>query len=85
LRQGYLEGMSRHDQALYLFLALAAVRDGVSFYRKEKICDQIGLDRREFEVARRRLVEFKLVACEPYDASNANGFNQLLPVASLSS
>ncbi len=35
LRNGYLEIMTHHDQALYLFLALVADRHGVSFYRKE--------------------------------------------------
>ena len=44
LRNGYLPVMTHQDQALYLFLALAADRHGVSFYRKEKICDLLGLD-----------------------------------------
>ena len=39
LREGYLPVMSHQDQVLYLFLVLAADRHGVSFYRKEKICD----------------------------------------------
>ena len=42
LRNGYLPVMTHQDQALYLFLALAADRHGVSFYRKEKICDVLG-------------------------------------------
>ena len=80
LRNGYLEVMTHHDQALYLFLALVADRHGVSFYRKEKICDCVGLDWGEFEVARDRLIDFKLIAFERYSALTPNGYYQMLPV-----
>ncbi len=80
LRHGYLETMSHHDQGLYLFLALAADRHGVSYYRKEKICDCLGMDWGEFEVARRRLVETRLIAFEPYSNSEPNGYYQVLPI-----
>jgi len=80
LRSGYLQVMGHEDQALYLFLALAADRYGVSFYRKEKICDILGLDWGPFEVARDRLMDLKLIAFAPYSALSPNGYYQLLPV-----
>lgn len=80
LRHGYLEVMSHHDLAVYVFLALAADRHGVSFYRKEKICDGLGLDWDEFEVARRRLIELSLIAFQPYRQADPNGYYQVLPV-----
>lgn len=80
LREGYLHVMSHPDQALYLFLALAADRNGVSFYRREKICECLGLDDGEFHVARDRLVDLGLIAFEPYTVLSPNGFYQLLPV-----
>ena len=80
LRDGYLPVMTQADQVLYLFLALAADRHGVSFYRKEKICDLLGLDWGEFEVARDRLVNLHLIAFEAYCAGTPNGFYQVLPV-----
>ncbi len=80
LRHGYLPVMTHQDQALYLFLALAADRHGVSFYRKEKICDILGLDWGEFEIARDRLIDFKLIAFEPDNATTPNGHYQVLPV-----
>ena len=80
LRNGFLAVMTHQDQALYLFLVLAADHHGVSFYRKEKICDTVGLDWSEFEVARDRLIDFKLIAFEPYSALTPNGFYQVLPV-----
>jgi hypothetical protein len=80
LRNGYLAVMTPSEQGLYVFLVLAADRHGVSFYRKEKICDLLGLDFGDFEVARDRLIDLKLIAFEPYCVSSPNGYYQVLPV-----
>ena len=80
LRNGFLPAMTPEDQSLYLFLVLAADRNGVSFYRKEKICDCLGLDFQQFEVAKDRLVGMNLIAFEPYSVLSPNGFYQVLPV-----
>jgi len=80
LRNGYLAVMTHEEHALYLFLTLAADRHGVSFYRKEKICDLLGLDFGQFEVARDRLIDLRLIAFEPYGAASPNGHYQILPV-----
>lgn len=80
LCHGYLQVMTPQEHGLYLFLALAADRHGVSFYRKEKICDALGLEWGEFEVARDRLIDLELIAFEPYSATTPNGHYQVLPV-----
>ena len=80
LREGYLPVMTHPEQALYLFLALAADRNGVSFYRKEKISDALGLDDGQFQIARDRLVDLGLIAFEPYSVLSPNGFYQVLPI-----
>jgi hypothetical protein len=80
LRNGYLAAMTHEEQALYLLLALAADRHGVSFYRKEKICDLLDLGFGPFEVARDRLIDLKLIAFEPYSAATPNGHHQVLPI-----
>lgn len=80
LRNGYLAVLTPSEQSLYLFLVLAADRHGVSFYRKEKICDLLGLDFGEFECARDRLIDLKLIAFERYCAGSPNGHYQVLPV-----
>jgi len=72
--------MTHQDQALYLFLVLAADRHGVSFYRKEKIAEAVTLDWGQFEEARTRLIDFGLIAFEPYSALTPNGVYQVLPV-----
>jgi len=80
LQQGYLAVMTHQDQVLYLFLLLAADRNGVSFYRKEKICDLLSLDFQQFEIARDRLIDLKLVAYQPYSVLSPNGYYQVLPI-----
>ena len=80
LRDGYVLAMTYQDQTLYLFLVLAADRNGVSFYRKEKICDILALDFQQFEVARDRLIDLKLIAYQSYTALSPNGYYQVLPI-----
>ena len=80
MRHGYVAVMTHPEQSLYLFLILVGDRNGVSFYRQEKICDLLGLDAQAFAVARDRLVGLELVAFEPYSVTSPNGFYQLLPV-----
>ena len=83
MRNGFLEVMTHDDIVLYLFLILAADRNGVSFYRKEKICKAISLDYNQFEVARDRLITMKLIAFESYSALSPNGYYQVLPIESM--
>ncbi len=80
LRNGYLQVMTHEEHGLYLFLALAADRNGVSFYRQEKICDILGLDFGPFHIARDRLIDLKLIAFAPYSITTPNGFYQVLPI-----
>jgi hypothetical protein len=80
VRNGYLQVMTHDDMVLYLFLIMAADRNGVSFYRKEKICKAVSLDFSQFEIARDRLVNMKLVAFEGYSVLSPNGYYQVLPV-----
>jgi len=80
VRNGYLQVMTRDDMVLYLFLILVADRNGVSFYRKEKICDAVSLDFSQFEIAKDRLVNMKLIAFEGYSVLSPNGYYQVLPI-----
>jgi len=80
MRNGFLQVMTHKDLVLYLFLVLAADRNGVSFYRKEKICEAISLDFSPFEIAKDRLVNMKLIAFEGYSVLSPNGYYQVLPI-----
>ncbi|MCP4364961.1 MAG: hypothetical protein GY800_06635 [Planctomycetes bacterium] len=61
---GYLKEMSHSSQSLYLFLCIAANRDGVSWYSDAKIRDVTGLEADELQAARRELIDMDLVAFE---------------------
>jgi len=80
VRNGYLQVMTHDDMVLYLFLILVADRNGVSFYRKEKICDAVSLDFSQFEIAKDRLINMKLIAFKSYSVLSPNGYYQVLPV-----
>jgi hypothetical protein len=80
LRHGYLPIMTHEDQVLYLFLILAADRHGVSFYRKENICDTLSLTFQQFDVARDRLIDLNLIAYQGYSILSPNGYYQVLPI-----
>jgi len=82
MRNGFLKVMIHDDMVLYLFLILAADRNGVSFYRKEKICEAVSLDYSQFEIAKDRLINMKLIVFEGYSVLSPNGYYQILPIES---
>lgn len=82
IRNGFLGVMTHEDILLYLFLVLVADKNGVSFYRKEKIGQAMSLDTRQLEIAKDRLIDLKLIAFESYSALSPNGYYQVLPIDS---
>jgi len=80
MRNGFMEIMMHQDMVLYLFLVLVADKNGVSFYRKEKICEAVSLDFSQFEIAKDRLINMKLIAFESYSVLSPNGYYQVLPI-----
>jgi hypothetical protein len=62
LRGDLLRLMSTSAKALYLHLALAADRCGLSFWGDRRIQATIGLDTDEFHQAREQLIDLDLVA-----------------------
>jgi hypothetical protein len=62
LRCDLLRLMSTSAKALYLHLALAADRCGLSFWGDHRIQETIGLDAAELRQARQQLVELDLLA-----------------------
>lgn len=79
LRDGHLERLTRNEIALYLFLVLVGNRDGVSFYRLEKICNYLDhMQWSDFHDARDRLIFLGLIAFRPFSRHSPNGFYQVL-------
>lgn len=79
-RDGFLERMSLIDLAVYVFLVLAADRNGVSFYRKDVISNTLGIEWSQFEQAKARLLERGLIAFRPFTKGDVDGFYQILPL-----
>jgi len=64
--------------AAYTFLCLVADREGVSYYRRERIGRELGLDDGQIQRALTRLEELDLVAYRPFRPGAADGFRQVL-------
>ena len=65
--EGFLERLRPEDIGLYLFLALAADRNGLSCWRLDRIQRAVPcFDRHALWDARRRLAELDLIAYRPW-------------------
>lgn len=62
LRSGLLQMMSAPAKLLYLHLALAADRRGLSFWGDQRIQQSMGLTEADLQQARRELIELDLLA-----------------------
>ena len=81
IRDGHLEELTRDEFALYAFLVLVGDRNGVSFYRLETICRYLDyMDWGDFHRARKGLIEYGLIAFQPFRPHEPNGFYQVLPL-----
>lgn len=65
---------------MLVLLALAADRQGASFYGRERMTSVLGMSRRDVDFALSRLLELGLVAHRPWRARHADGVWQLLPM-----
>ena len=62
LRDGFFVSMTIEERSLYLFLVLAADRDGVSFYGYDRICSALELPLESYLLARNGLIDKDLIA-----------------------
>lgn len=84
LRDGHLAGLDLEAMAYYLFLVLAADRNGISYYRIESAAKHLGyLDWSAIHAARDVLVAADLVAFQPFAQHDPNGFTQVLSLDGL--
>jgi len=82
--EGFLERLRPEDIGLYLFLAIAADRNGLSCWRLD--CIQRAMpcfDRHALWDARRRLAELDLLTYRPWRRDDPDGCYQLLSVPQL--
>jgi hypothetical protein len=62
LRDGFLCSLDPDERGLYLFLVLAADRNGLSFYGYDRICAALGLTVEQYVEARNGLIDKDLLA-----------------------
>jgi len=62
VRDGFLSILGHHELLLYLFLVLAADRNGISFYGYDRICSILRLPVEEYLEARNQLIGKDLIA-----------------------
>jgi len=62
LRDGFLSSLAPDEQRLYLFLVLAADRQGISFYSCDRICSVLEMILDDYIQARNGLLEKDLIA-----------------------
>jgi hypothetical protein len=77
---GWLAVLTPEAVSVYAFLCLAADRNGVSYYGRDRMARVLGLGDRELHLALRRLLELDLIAFRPFRAGSVDGFHQVLPV-----
>jgi hypothetical protein len=80
VRDGWLELLSAEDVAVYAFLCLVADRQGVSWYRRDRIRAALGLAEQAVWQSLGRLEALGLVAYRPFHAHASEGFRQVLSV-----
>jgi hypothetical protein len=79
--EGILKRMQPADIGLYLFLALAADRNGLSCWRLDRIEREVPcFDRHGLWAARDRLVELGMIAYRPWRSGDPDGCYQVLSV-----
>jgi hypothetical protein len=62
LRDGFFASLNPNERSLYLFLVLAADREGTSFYRYDSICSLLECTLDEYLHARNGLIDKDLLA-----------------------
>ncbi len=64
LTDGFLQSLTRHELALYLFLVLASDKKGLSFYGDKSICSVLGLNGNDYLFARSCLIHKDLIVSD---------------------
>lgn len=77
-KQGWLELLAPEEIAVYAFLCLVANRQGVSWYRRDRIRQALGIREDMLWDSLDRLSSLDLVAYRPFGEHASDGFHQVL-------
>lgn len=77
-KQGWLGLLTPDDVATYSFLCLVANQQGISWYRRDRIQQALGIHEDALWHALKRLYALDLVAYRPFGRHASDGFHQVL-------
>lgn len=77
-REGWLRALTPEAVAVYTFLCLVADRQGMSWYGRDRIGQELGLEDRQVYLALSRLEQLDLVAYRPFRTGAPDGYRQVL-------
>ena len=80
-KQGWLELLTPEDLAAYSFLCLVANPQGVSWYRRDRIRQALGIGEDALRHTLKRLYALDLVAYRPFGRHASDGFHQVLSLS----
>jgi hypothetical protein len=80
LHDGWLAHIGPEATSVLVLLALAADRQGSSFYGRGRMAEVLGMSRHEVDQALLQLLKLRLVAHRPWRPGHPDGIWQLLPV-----
>ena len=66
LRDGFWSSLTAHELLLYIFLALVADRQGLSYYSFDRICSLLDIFTDEYIIARDSLIDKDLIAFDGF-------------------
>ena len=80
LRDRWLPKLGPDAIAVIAFLAIAANCDGVSYYARDRMAVEVGIDLPRLNQALQVLLDAELVAHRPWRSNRRDGVWQILPV-----
>lgn len=78
INTGIIDVLKKEEILLYYFLVNVGDKQGISFYRRETICDKLKIGLDQYEKAKEALIEYDLIAYKSFNRYSLNGFFQVL-------
>lgn len=78
INTGIIDVLKKEEILLYYFLVNVGDKHGISFYRRETICDKLKMGLDQYEKAKGALIEYDLIAYKPFNRYSLNGYSQVL-------
>ncbi len=78
INTGIIDVLTKEEMLLYYFLINVGDKEGISFYRRETICNKLKIGLDQYEKAKEALIEYDLIAYKPFNRHSLSGYFQVL-------